>query len=703
MRVRRVRLSPAWVLPALALVAGISVAGLWFVRGSRPRLSDSHQNVLLVTIDTLRADALGCYGGKAATPTLDHLAANGLRFSFAHSHVPLTFPSHTSLMTGLYPLDHGIHDNGGFRLHADQRTLASILRAQGLSTGAFVSASTLDARLGLNSGFGVYDEGYTEGDAMGREVIAERRGADVVGSALKWLGQQSGQWFCWVHLFDPHAPYEPPSPYREQYAQQPYLGEVAYADAALKPLLEFAQASQRSTLVIVTSDHGESLGEHGELTHGLFAYESTIHVPLIVSQPKLLPSGQTIDSPVGLVDILPTVLELLGKPVPEGLRGRSLLEPRPADSTIYFEALSAMLTRGWAPLQGLLVGHRKYIELPLPELYDLSEDPNEAHNLIQANERPPAADDLQGSLRHLLEGWKAPAKDEVDPELAAQLESLGYTGGRAAVKDHYTVADDPKNLLHVDVALHQGIELRRKHEWSEAIRLYQQLLVDRPTLGLVYLQLANVYRQAGDLQNAVRTLESAVKKGVANPEAKSYLGIYWTEAGQAAKAIELLGTCAAALQRGDADALNALGMALASLGREPESAECFQGILQLDPDDPTALINTAVSRLRQGNLAGAEELLRHSVQVDATQPKAWNALGVIAARSGRREEAITDWKRAVELDPTQYDTLYNLGMLCFQLGDRAEARKHFEAFSKSAPPALYARDLDEVRRILATF
>jgi arylsulfatase A-like enzyme/Tfp pilus assembly protein PilF len=686
----------------IALFALGALAALLAARLRHVQAVDPQQNVLLVTIDTLRADALGVSGGKAKTPVLDALAAEGIRFTFAHAHVPLTLPSHASLLTGRIPLEHGVHDNSGFRVRPEERTLAVLLKARGLATAAFVSASTLDARLGLNLGFEVYSEGYSEGGAAGREAIAERRAEEVVRDALGWLRGQNGQWFCWVHLFDPHAPYEPPAPYQEQYAGRPYLGEVAYADAALAPLIEFARRTDRSTLILVTSDHGESLGEHGELTHGLFAYESTLHVPLILHQPRLLPKGRVLDAPVALVDVVPTVLALLGHPVPDGLAGRSLLEARAEEAPIYFEALSAMLTRGWAPLHGLLAGRQKYIELPLPEYYDLAADPAEQRNLIQVPAAKEPADELRAQLERLLQGRVPAEKQAVDPELEARLESLGYVTGRAGPKERYTESDDPKRLLHLDAALHQGIEHRRRGELDQAIALYGQILRERPSLGLVYLQLANVYRRKGELRNAIATLEKAVAQGLASSEARAFLGIYLVEAGQSGRAIELLDTCAEARKRGDADALNALGMALAGLGREPEALGCFQGVLELDPQDAMALTNTGVVKLHQGEAAEAEALLRRAVRLDPAQPKAWNALGVLAARSGRAEEAIAHWRRVVELDASQYDTLYNLGMLCLRHKDPACARTHLEAFARSAPPELYGRDLEEVRRILAS-
>ncbi len=349
-------------------------------------LRNEKQNVLLITIDTLRGDALGCYGGGATTPVLDGLAASGLKYTFAHAPTVMTLPSHTSILTGLYPEGHGVHDNSGFRLGSEIPTLATIFSQRGMATGAFVSAATLDARFGLGRGFDVYDEGYPEQAAQGRMAVPERRGEETVAAARKWIESQNGQWFCWVHLFDPHAPYDPPPGYGAGSDDRGrYLGEVAYVDAALKPLVGLAQKSKPGTLILVTSDHGESLGEHGELTHGLFAYESTLRVPLLLWNPEIRRAG-VVDAPVGLVDVAPTLLELLGIEPPKAWVGRSLLRPS-AERELAFETLHTMLTRGWAPLRGLLAGRWKAIDLPIPELYNLRPDPAEQENLASRDPR----------------------------------------------------------------------------------------------------------------------------------------------------------------------------------------------------------------------------------------------------------------------------------------------------------------------------
>ncbi len=361
----------------LAAATGLAVAPRRPVHGAGPVIPPADRNVLLITIDTLRADALGLAGGAAETPNLDALARSGVAFDFAHAHAVVTLPSHASILTGLYPFAHGIRDNAGYRLAGGTTTLATFLKAHGYATGAFVGAFPLDARFGLGAGFDVYDDRYPARARASDLLMPERPGDQVVAAASRWISRQRGRWFAWVHLFDPHAPYRAPSPYLERYAANPYAGEVAWVDHALGPLLDLARGASRPSLVVVTADHGESLGSHGEATHGLFAYEGTLRVPLILAATDVAPASESGRSgwPARHVDLFPTVAASLGLRPPAGLPGEPLLPPpaRPSGRvSSYFESLSASINRGWAPLTGVLLGRLKFIDLPVPELYDLA-------------------------------------------------------------------------------------------------------------------------------------------------------------------------------------------------------------------------------------------------------------------------------------------------------------------------------------------
>ena len=362
--------------------------GWWvFTRDTlRPSLP---RNVLLITIDTLRADALGAYGNaSAATPWMDRLAASGVRFRTARAHNVLTLPSHANILTGRLPPDHGVRDNAGFRLAVGEATLATRLKERRFQTGAFISAFPLDSRFGLSRGFDVYDDAFVDTAARPAFLEQERAGVETVAAATRWLAEQRTKaepWFGWVHLYEPHYPYAAPEPFASRFSGNPYAGEVAATDEALGPLLQpiLDAGAATDTLVILTSDHGESLGDHGEATHGIFAYEAALRVPLVLYYPPLL-APRVIDTAATHVDIVPMVLEALGIPPAAGLRGHTLedLAREPADEpAMYFEALSGSLNRGWAPLSGVVSKGMKFIDLPIPELYDLRSDSGEQRNL----------------------------------------------------------------------------------------------------------------------------------------------------------------------------------------------------------------------------------------------------------------------------------------------------------------------------------
>src|SRR3954463_16712618 len=394
-------------------------------------------DVILVTIDTLRADAVGYSGNtRVKTPFLDRLASEGIVFTNAHAHNVVTLPSHINILTGLYPYQHGVHDNAGFKLAPKNETLGAMLHRAGYTTGAFIGAYPLDARYGLNAGFDVYDDNYGKGAASLDFTNQERPAGAVLEAASRWWTANQGKpRFLWVHLYDAHAPYRPPEPFASEYASDAYLGEVAAVDHALDTQLAPIINADPNALVIVTADHGEARGEHGELTHGLFAYEATLKIPLIVRAPGL--KHRVEPAYVRHVDIVPTVLDALSITKPTVLPGASLLgKVEPRDS--YFESLSASLNRGWAPLTGVIHRGEKYIELPIAELYDLPRDPKELTNL-RAERRREAEEARQ--LLTSMHGSGVEARN-VSSEEAARLRSLGYVSGTASAKGAYTAADD---------------------------------------------------------------------------------------------------------------------------------------------------------------------------------------------------------------------------------------------------------------------
>ena len=694
---------PWFGLAALALAA----AALAFALGRRQGVErDPGQSVLLVTIDTLRADALGAYGGRAETPWIDRLAREGVRFENAHAHNVVTFPSHANILSGQLPLIHGVHDNTGFRFPADMPTLATRLKAIGLRTGAFVSAFVLDSRFGLDRGFDVYDDRATGIETQTPFRVPDRRGAETVAAAKAWIeAQGDAQFFAWVHLYEPHFPYTPGEPFKSRYPAEPYLGEVSATDSLLEPLLRpILERSGRKTLVILTSDHGEGLGDHQETTHGVFAYESTLHVPLIVWASTIRPA--VVATPVRHVDLVPTVLDALAQPADPGLPGRSLLTLAALGSTeaptSYFEALSASLNQGWAPLRGIFDGRMKYIDLPIPELYDLASDPKELTNLV--SREPERLERMKSGLAREREKDRGSKRGEEDAAALEKLRALGYiaAGSAAAAKDRYTAEDDPKNLIEIDERNRQVVTLFNQGglHITEAIDLVKKNLAERPDMAGANLQLAYLERRVGNLNGAVAAARRAVDLKPLDAEAASLLGVYLTEAGRPVEALKVLEPYAK-VGAVNFDVLTALGLARSGAGRLGAAREAFIAARALDPSNGLATANLGILELMAGNRDAARAALEHALELDAEIAKAENTLGVMAAQEGRPAEAVQRWKRAVEINPSDYQTLFNLATTLDASGRTDEARGYFEAYLAAAPAALEARDIARVKSRLS--
>jgi arylsulfatase A-like enzyme/Flp pilus assembly protein TadD len=696
-------------LAAAAVLA--SAAAGWMLSCSRAASFErrADQNVLLVTIDTLRADVLSSYGpfdgaqgrGTARTPNLDALAAHGMLFDFAHAHAVLTRPSHASILSGLYPFEHGVRDHSGYRMKPDTPTLATLLKAKGFATGAFVGGVPLARQFGLDAGFDVYDDHFARPGPASDFSLAERPAGEVVSAALQWIGGQQARWFAWVHVFDPHAPYAPPPPFDKEYAGRPYYGEVAYVDQALGPLFEAASRGPRKTTILVTGDHGEGLGDHGELGHGLFAYESTLRVPLIVAQAPS-PGARAIVSHASVrhIDVVPTLLDAVEVAVPSSLPGRSLLpgatpvEDR--DVTSYFEAMSAMLNRGWAPLQGVLAGREKFVDLPRPELYDLAADSVEKTNLVDSR-----TDRRRALAIRLADFHAAPPGDRASeaPEDAVKLQALGYTSGSAPRKAKYTEDDDPKTLVQLDQWIQQGIDAWQQHRRAEALAIYRKVVVARPSMAIGYKNLAFLQWQSGDAMGAIDTLQRAFRADAVEPAMVAQLGSYLAEAGRPADAIALLEPLAAATPA-DPEALNSLGIAYARAGNAARATAAFERVLAAVPGNVQAYENLGTLAMQRNDPAAAERYLGRAVALNPGSARAHNGLGVIAMKAGRRDEAFAHWKQAVALAPSDFDALFNLAMELDAAGRRDEARPYLERFATEAPPAQYAADVARARKLL---
>ena len=686
-------------------------------------------NVLLVTVDTLRRDRLGAYGnGQGLTPTLDRLSASGIRYTHAFSHAPMTLPAHTSILTGRTPHTHGVHANGTFRLDAGIPTLATVLKRSGYRTGAFVGAFVLDARFGLNQGFDEYDDRYPHQTDAATFRVADRRAAEVVKAAGDWIlrpltpqspvpppslagdpssygapvrsagGAKAGSpWFAWVHLFDPHAPYDAPAEYRA--GRSPYDAEVAYTDAMLGQFVERLGAAHAidRTVIVVTADHGESLGDHGETTHGLFAYDSTLAVPLIVSGATV--GRGLVHEPVGHADLLPTILDLVGVAAPANVDGQSLVHHPAVDRAVYFEALEASLTRGWAPLTGVVSGDWKYIDLPLPELYDLKGDPGEWHNIVEVDGA--RRDTLRRALAQLTTSRQAVAAPAgVDADAAARLRSLGYTAASAAPRpQQYSAADDPKQLVALNERFNTALEAFNAGRPGVALAAFLALLRERQDFITARTGAATVLITSNRAAEAIQLLRSAPAAQTAAPEILTKLGAALQRAGD-------LKGAAAAFERSRAsgnqnpEIFNDLGVVYAQLGRVDEARAMFQELLRRDPNAAGTWTNLGLAELSAKQFDAATDAFRHAVAADPSNGQAWQGLG--AATVGRDvRTAIDAWQRAERLQPRDYDLLFNLGMVLADSDHPADALPYLTRFVREAPRARYAGDIPRVEAAIA--
>ena len=655
-------------------------------------------DVVLVTIDTLRADSVGFLGNTGVeTPVLDRLAREGRVFPDAHAQSVVTLPSHVNILTGLYPYQHGVRDNDGFRLPDTVPTLATILKSRGYETAAFIGAFPLDARFGLSRGFDVYDQSYPQGANEYQFMMAERPASEVVAAARAWLAREpKGPRFLWVHLYDCHAPYRPPPPFDSKYASNPYLGEVAGVDAALGPLVDdLAARKGKPLLLVVTSDHGEALGDHGERTHGLFAYEATLRVPLVLWAPgEIAPSRD--DRAARHVDILPTILAAGGAPVPTGVSGVSLLGDRSANgSTSYFEALTSFYTRGWAPLRGVVGEGFKYVDLPIPELYDLKADPSETKNL--AATRLDVVRRLKPRLPASVEG-PASARVSASAETVSRLRNLGYLSGSPAARERFTPEDDPKTLVAVDSRIHEMVDLYQRGHVPQAVELARSLVRERPEMQTGYEYLSFLQGQAGDDAGSIRTLREAERRGLLDDRLRSRLGLLLAGTGHAPEALKVLEPLG---RSADPDAWNAIGIARAGAGQKAGALEAFEHALQIDPRNAIACQNIGITLVQAGDFPGAIRAFDRTFALNDRLPRAWNGRGVALEELKRHAEAVQAWKRAVDLDAGQFDALFNIGIVSAEQGDTATARVALSAFLERVPPSRAPSDVARAREILA--
>lgn len=569
--------------------------------------------VLLITIDTLRADALSSLGSPAATPEIDALARDGALYEQGVSAAPLTGPSHASVLTGLYPNRHGIRDNGQI-IAADQAGLASWLGACRYRRGGFVSGFPLHRQFGFDHGFDHYDDDFAAAAGNNPFALRERRAEDTVQAAIAWLrGEKSAAWFAWVHLYDPHTPYTAPARYHQEGANGGYLAEVVYTDHWVGELVRAARAKSPDTVVVITSDHGEGLGEHGEYDHGLMLYQSTLRVPLIINAPGRVPP-QRQSAPVRTVDIAPTVLDLAGAALPTGLDGINLapsLRQRaaPPAAPVYSETFFGAYTYGWAPLQALHQGNWKRIQGARAEIFDLATDPGEL-----APRKDAAAATADARLESLLANLPQPKAthggDALSAEAIARLRSLGYlSAGTPDRPDRWSKDVDPRDRLDEHAAVLKAQEALDSARWPEAEKRLRELVLDHPDNRVAWLRLGSLLMAKRDVNGGLLSLRHAVELDPENPETRYQLAEALLRAHQFAEAAD---AWAEVTQRQPqrAVAWSNLGSALLLSGRQDAAISAFEQAVALSPQAANLRENLAQAQLRAGRKTEASASLQ---------------------------------------------------------------------------------------------
>ena len=652
---------------ALGLLPLALVLGREAIR--RRAASREPASVLLVTLDTLRADRAGAWGGPAGlTPALDALAARGLVFEEALASVPLTLPSHATLFTGLEAPRHGVHDNGTYVVPADVETLATRLDAAGYETGAFVGAYVLDRRFGLARGFDQYDDRIARNERGPSVLESERRCGEVVDAAAAWLQARPGRVFAWAHLYDAHAPYDPPPPHREAHAGRPYDGEVAYVDACVGRLVEAMRAGRGEPLVAVVGDHGESLGEHGELTHGFFVYQSTLRIPFLLAGPGV-PKGERRKGIARTADLLPTLLARLGLPLPAGLDGSDLLASGASRREAYAES-HYPATFGWSSLRSFRIGELKLIDAPRPELFDVAADPREERDL--ASLRPEAVERLRQALRAVRERARPPSAATLDRASEERLRALGYVASAAPKGDADAAGrPDPKDRLAFYRAFEEAVWAETRGDARAAIAGLERLVREEPGTASFRRSLASALRREGRLVDAVSAL------GLPGRERDD--AVAWHERavalGQAGRVKDAEESEREALSLNPLlpEPHNHMGVLLARQGRAQAALAHFETAASLDPNNARAWNNRANALLALGRRDEARAAYEHATALAPRDPDPLNGLGTLAVEDGRADAAATLFRRALELAPDMADARLNLAVALAQSGQRVEA------------------------------
>jgi len=645
-------------------------------------------NVILITIDTVRADHVGCYGYKdIQTPTLDALAHDGIVFERAVSQVPLTWPSHAVILTGNYPFQNGVQDFTGTPLDQRFRSVAQAFRQNGYATGAVVSAFVLDRSWGLARGFDFYDDAFAPEAFANRDLgLVDRRAGESVDRALIWLKKHSQRpFFFWLHLYDPHSSYDPPEPFHSQYKGHLYDGEIAYADRELGRLVAWLKSAQlyRSSLIVFLSDHGESLGEHGEQEHGFFVYNATVHVPMIVKPPA--GSGiRAVRNPrvVETTAVAPTLLEAAG--IHDGMNGQiqssSLIStPGGGDEPAYSETFYPFSSFGWSPLHGLESSRYHYIDAPQPELYDLNADPEEKNNVAAQQTAMVAVfkDKLQKLLRSRPYSPTSESTSGLTPDALDKLRALGYVAYRSPVAAESLASGlpDPKSKLWELNSILQAEDALRAGDIDKGRSLLLQVREKDPEMYVVPFVLGEAALGQKHWEEAESELSRCLEL---NPHFdQAMLGL--------ARALIFLGKVEEA-KRWDKSAIQynpqnyrawyQLGFIDARTDKKAAIAD-YEKAISIQGNFPPLRRDLGLLQFEEGNYAEAAQHLSRAVELGVSEANVYNALGISFSRTGKLKRAVASYKQALELDPQLAQAHLNLGFAYERLGQNAAADREY--------------------------
>jgi arylsulfatase A-like enzyme/Flp pilus assembly protein TadD len=627
-----------------------AIGTLALAAGSAQRTA-TQPDIFLVTIDTLRADHVHCYGYEPIeTPALDGLARDGIRFTNAFTPSPITNSSHASILTGMLPSVHGV-TNFGAPLRPIPATGAELLKARGYQTAAFIGSVVLDSRVlapGLNRGFGFYDNFPPSPQAKSRWGRLERRAMDVVGRAESWLdAHPTGPHFVWLHLYDPHDPYEPPAPFSRTYIGRLYDGEIAYADWSLTHFISYLKQHglYRNAVIVVTGDHGEGLGDHGEDTHGIFLYDSTTHVPLILKLPAGTPAGKVIEAQVRTIDILPTLLDLSDAAVSQRFDGESLkpyISMTATPGRVLFGETDYPLSFGWAPLRSVRADGFKFIEAPRPELYELRPDPGETENRYEPwNER---VQQLRAKLAEIRAHApaSASAKGAVSPQTIAELRALGYVGradaGSATSVPEPSLLPDPKDKIEEENLLHKAMLASEAGHPLEARRELEQLLQHDHDSYLALRQLGELELDGGQAARAAEHLHRARELRPEDAGAAFYLGQALEKKHDFTGAREAV-EASLKLLPGQFEARLFLGQIYLELKDAKAAEDQFEASLLLQPKSTVAKLWLARAHVASGRFADAVANLLQLVEIDRKNPDVYQLLSQAFLGMGKNTEA----------------------------------------------------------------